>query len=122
MKLPKVTFIAGAALTFMTLVGTTGTAHAAAGQLTLISGTDSRAFVYESCQPPRQFQQPLFQLESFRNQPPPGCQAVLVNRAGASKVLCVGHGYVPSEFSRASLVRIQPGTAPACAYEPMTRH
>ncbi|MFI6707967.1 hypothetical protein ACIBF7_16160 [Nonomuraea sp. NPDC050478] len=113
MGFPKVTFIAGAALAALTLAGT-GTAHAADGQLTLISETGSRTIVYDSCQPPRQLQPQLSQLQSFRNQPPPGCQAVLVNQSGAGLVLCVGRGFVPPEFSRPSFVRVQPGTAPAC--------
>ncbi|MFC5818763.1 hypothetical protein [Nonomuraea harbinensis] len=80
----------------------------------MISETGSRTIVYDSCQPPRQLQPQLAQLQSFRNQPPPGCQAVLVNQSGAGLVLCVGRGFVPPEFSRPSLVRMQPGTAPAC--------
>jgi hypothetical protein len=41
-------------------------------------------------------------------------QAVLVNSAGASMVLCAGSGYVPVEFRRPARIIIQPGTAPTC--------
>ncbi|MFI7706066.1 hypothetical protein [Nonomuraea sp. NPDC049480] len=106
--------LAGSALTCLAVVGATGTAHAATGRLTLIGGTGSRTVVYDACQPSMQFRPQPLQLEAFENQPLPGCQAVLFNRTGASKVLCVGRGTVPVEFRESMLVRIQLGTAPVC--------
>ncbi|MEV0383421.1 hypothetical protein [Nonomuraea sp. NPDC050643] len=117
MKLLMKAFVAGSALACMAVVGAAGTAHAATGRLTLISGTASATVTYDSCQPPRQYQSNLFQLDAFDNQPAPGCQAVLISRAGASKVLCVGRGNVPAEFRDARLVQFRPGTAPNCGFE-----
>ncbi|MFF4616423.1 hypothetical protein [Nonomuraea jabiensis] len=39
-------------------------------------------------------------------------------RTGASQVLCVGRGSLPPELRQVLRVRIQPGTAPPCAYGP----
>ncbi|WP_336216130.1 hypothetical protein [Nonomuraea sp. LPB2021202275-12-8] len=107
---------AGLALACLTMFAATGPAQAASGRLTLSGGTASRTVVYDTCQPPAQSQPQTFTIETFVNEPLPGCQAVLINSAGASKVLCVGRGTVPAEFRNAALVRVQPGTAPPCAF------
>ncbi|MFG6200160.1 hypothetical protein [Nonomuraea sp. JJY05] len=118
MKSMTKALLTGSALACLTLAGTTGTAHAATGRLTLFSGTAGVSFVYGTCQPPRDYPVELFQVDTFDNQPVPGCQAVLTGRSGASQVLCVGRGSVPPELRQVLRVRIQPGTAPPCAYGP----
>ncbi|MCF6473796.1 hypothetical protein FAF44_36245 [Nonomuraea sp. MG754425] len=116
MRSPLRALTVGFALTCLTVVGTTSTAHAADGQLTLSSGSASRTILYDTCQPPRQFPFQQFQIDAFHNQPSPGCQALLINQAGASTVLCVGRGTVPAEFRQVRLVQLQPGTAPPCGF------
>jgi hypothetical protein len=109
--------LAGSALACLAVVGMTGTAHAASGRLTLTSGTGSVTVFYDACQPPRSYQPQLYVVDTFDNQPASGCQAVLINRAGASTVLCVGRGSVPTEFRQAPRVVIQPGIAPTCGFD-----
>ncbi|MGW0192733.1 hypothetical protein [Nonomuraea sp. NPDC003201] len=110
--------LTGSALACLTVAGTTGTAHAATGRLTLISGTAGVSFSYTTCQPPRDQPVEPYEVDTFDNQPAPGCQVVLTGRTGASQVLCVGRGSLPPELRQVLRVRMQPGTAPPCAYGP----
>ncbi|MFI7126795.1 hypothetical protein ACIBQ1_13960 [Nonomuraea sp. NPDC050153] len=118
MKTMTRALLAGSALACLAVAGTTGTAQAATGRLTLTSGTAGVSFLYGSCQPARQYQPELYQVDTFDNQPVTGCQVVLIGSPGVSQVLCVGRGNVPPELSRSPRVVIQPGTAPPCAYGP----
>ncbi|WP_219536380.1 hypothetical protein [Nonomuraea guangzhouensis] len=101
--------------------GAANAANAASGRLTLIGDIGAVTFNYTTCQPPVQYHSQLREINSFLNQPPPDCQAILVNPAGARKVLCVGRGNVPFEFRQATQIIIQPGTAPNCGFEPTGR-
>ncbi|TDD13018.1 hypothetical protein [Nonomuraea diastatica] len=109
--------VAGSALTCLVMAGTASAAQAASGRLALSSGSVNRTFLYDTCQPATQYPWSLSQIDKFDNQPSPGCQAVLINQTGASKVLCEGRGTVPPEFLQVRLIRIQPGTAPSCGFE-----
>ncbi|GAA3672880.1 hypothetical protein GCM10022224_041430 [Nonomuraea antimicrobica] len=97
----------------MMVVGTAGTAQAAAGRLTLFSGSVAQTVTYDSCRPAQQYALSGQALDTFVNQPAPGCQALLVD-AGRSVVLCAGSGTVPIAFRNARFVRFQPGAAPDC--------
>ncbi|MFI7642587.1 hypothetical protein [Nonomuraea sp. NPDC049400] len=124
MKTTAKALLAGSVLACVAVAGGAGTAHAAnaaGGRLTLIGDIGAVTFTYPTCQPPRQYHSQLREIQSFVNQPPPGCQAVLVNRAGASRVLCVGSGDVPFEFRQPTSIIIQPGTAPDCGIGPAGR-
>ncbi|MET9239859.1 hypothetical protein [Nonomuraea sp. NPDC003709] len=118
MKSMTKALLAGSVLACLAVAGTTGTAHAAIGRLTLISGTAGVSFSYTTCQPPRDQPVELYEVDTFDNQPVPGCQVVLTGRTGASQVLCVGRGSLPPELRQVLRVRMQPGTAPPCAYGP----
>ncbi|MEV4572819.1 hypothetical protein AB0K16_06130 [Nonomuraea jabiensis] len=118
MKSMTKALLAGSALACLTVAGTTGTAYAATGRLTLFSGTAGVSFIYETCQPPQDRPVDLYVADTFDNQPATGCQVVLTSRTGASQVLCVGRGSLPPELRQVLRVRIQPGTAPPCAYGP----
>ncbi|MEV6032177.1 hypothetical protein AB0L65_13560 [Nonomuraea sp. NPDC052116] len=50
MKSMTKALLTGSALACITVAGTTGTAHAATGRLTLISGTAGVSFSYTTCQ------------------------------------------------------------------------
>jgi hypothetical protein len=52
-------------------------------------------------------------IGSFDNQPPAGCEVVLV-RFGQTFELCAGRGVVPEPFRTASQIRIQPGSSVPC--------
>ncbi|MCG5221016.1 hypothetical protein [Streptosporangium sp. KLBMP 9127] len=112
------TGLVAAGMMGMAAPGSAAVSHerAASGQLVLYKEPfvgPATTIIYTSCQPARNHQT-ASSIGAFDNRPLPGCQVVLINRVGATKVLCAGRSTVPADFRDAPQVRIQPGTAPAC--------
>jgi hypothetical protein len=122
MRRVRMVLLSGLTMAAAVVAASTGSAMAAdaaqLGRVVFYQSPDftgpTAAVSYVNCQTPSQHQPGLSPVSAFDNQPLPGCQVLLINVAGGTRVLCDGRGVVPVEFRQNPRVRIQPGTSQPC--------
>ncbi|MFI0445625.1 hypothetical protein [Actinomadura sp. 6N118] len=106
----------GVAFTGTAVGATSGTAQA--GRVVFYQNPNftgpTSSVSYAGCSSVAVYPPGLTMISAFDNRPPADCQVALVNRTGATTVLCAGRGLVPDGFRQPRQVLVRAGFSRPC--------